>query len=294
MNSRRLKDKSDICRFIKKVGCIQFDPLDRVGTNPHLVLQARVTEYEPKLLEELLYDDRKLLDNWDKNMSIYHRSDWPYFQRYRDKSCQKYRNKKVLVDKVIPRVREEIDINGPLCSRDLDFDRKVDWSWSPTRAARAALESMYSWGELIIHHKSGGNKYYDFAENHLSKKLLDKEDPNKTLEDYYKWYVKRRVGSVGLLWSLSGGAWLGIEGLKKNKRVEALSELIEEGEVITVRVKGIKHDFYIPKDALAFLEEMPRTSLRYVIERLLAERRAEARAKNSTSHSLRDADRIKF
>ena len=254
LNSRRLKNKDDICQFVKKVGCIQFDPLDRVGTNPHLVLQARVKEYEPELLEELLYDDRELIDNWDKNMSIYHRSDWPYFQRYREKSYQKYRDKEVLTDEVIPRVREEIDINGPLCSTDLDFDRKVDWSWSPTRAARAALESMYSWGELIIHHRSGVKKYYDFSENHLAEKLLEKEDPNETLKDYYRWYVKRRIGSVGLLWSLSGGAWLGIDELKKKQRVKALSKLIEEEEVVTAKVEDVKHDFYIPENALDLLE----------------------------------------
>lgn len=256
LGPRRLEDKSDICQFIKKVGCIQFDPLDRVGTNPHLALQARVKEYEPELLEELLYDDRELIDNWDKNMSIYHRSDWPYFQRYREKSYEKLEDREVLIDELIPRVREEIGRNGPLCSSDLDFDRKVDWSWSPTRGARAALESMYSWGELIIHHKSRGQKYYDFAENHLPGSLLEKDDPNETLEDYYRWYVKRRIGSIGLIWSLSGGAWLGIDGLKKDQRMKALSRLVEEGEIVKVGVEGIRHDFYIPKNALDLLEEI--------------------------------------
>jgi uncharacterized protein YcaQ len=54
------------------VGCIQFDPLDIVGHNSELVLQARVADFQPAMLQDLLYRDRKLVDGWDKVMSIYH------------------------------------------------------------------------------------------------------------------------------------------------------------------------------------------------------------------------------
>jgi uncharacterized protein YcaQ len=91
MPPRQLKGKKDIYQYINKVGCIQFDPLDQVGYNPHLVLQSRVRDYRTDMLYDLLYCERKLVDDWDKNMSIYSSIDWPYFSRYRKNNYEKYR-----------------------------------------------------------------------------------------------------------------------------------------------------------------------------------------------------------
>ena len=52
--SKLQEGKLSIENYIKKVGCIQFDPLNVVGRNPDLVMQARIKDYKPKMLEELL------------------------------------------------------------------------------------------------------------------------------------------------------------------------------------------------------------------------------------------------
>lgn len=252
LQPRKLESKKDIVDFISCVGCVQFDPLNKVGHNPHLVLQSRVNNYKA----ELLYVDRKLLDGWDKNMSIYSVEDRPYFRRYREKLYKKYQKKSELINEVIPTVREIINKKGPVSSIELDFDKKVNWSWAPTRAARAALEIMYSWGELIVHHKVGTRKVYDFAEKHLPAKLVSMREPNQSQEEYYKWYVKRRIRSIGMLWNLSGGAWLGIDGMKKDDRIKALLQLKEEKEIVSVEVEDIKYPFYILKEDLDLLQEV--------------------------------------
>jgi uncharacterized protein len=53
-----LQDNSKILEYIRKVGCIQFDPLDVVGRNPDLVLQSRCPTYKKGDIEILLYVDR--------------------------------------------------------------------------------------------------------------------------------------------------------------------------------------------------------------------------------------------
>ena len=77
----QLRTKGEILDFVRRVGCIQYDPLDMVGSNPNLVLQSRVRGYQPALLEELLYTQRRLVEGWDKNAAIYAVEDWPYFSR---------------------------------------------------------------------------------------------------------------------------------------------------------------------------------------------------------------------
>jgi hypothetical protein len=241
-----LEGKSGILSYIRRVGCIQFDPLNIVGHNQELVLQARLIKFQPSLLQELLYTDRMLLDGWDKNMSIYCTNDWPYFLRNRKQAKHNQRSSFQL-EAILPKVRKEIEERGPLSSSDLDYNQIVDWSWAPTRLSRAALESMYFRGELIIHHKSHTRKIYDLASRYIPEELLQAPDPNKTQEQYHDWYVFRRIGSIGLLWNKSGDAWLGISGIKSRERSEALTRLLKQEKVTEVHVEGVKPVMYMRK-----------------------------------------------
>ena len=81
---RQRLGKAGVLDYIHHVGCIQFDPINIVGRNPDLVLQSRVKDYRPHMLDELLYSDRNLLDGWDKMASIYAMEDWPNFTRRRE------------------------------------------------------------------------------------------------------------------------------------------------------------------------------------------------------------------
>jgi uncharacterized protein len=80
------------------VGSVQFDPIDICGRNADLTLQSRVKNYEKKLLEELLYQDRTLIDYFDKNLCILPTSDWPLMSRRRDQFRKESRSSEV-VDK---------------------------------------------------------------------------------------------------------------------------------------------------------------------------------------------------
>lgn len=241
----QFQGKSGILEYMRRVNCIQFDPLNIVGHNQELVLQARMEEFQPQMLQELLYRERKLIDGWDKNMSIYPTEDWPYFQRSREAARVQLGNRHRPTAAILKKVRQQFEEQGPLTSADLGYDQTVDWPWAPTRLSRAVLESMYFWGELIIHHKVHTRKVYDLANRHISKELLEAPEPNKTVEQYHDWYVLRRIGSIGLLWNKSGDAWLGISGIKSQERYEALNRLLKRKKVIEVSVTGIKPSFYM-------------------------------------------------
>ena len=275
-----LEGKSGVIETLRRVGCIQFDPLDIVGRNPELVLQARVSDFRPVMLRELLYQDRKLLDGWDKNMSIYGVADWPYFRRRRESALRYYGESSRPATAILPQIRKAIEERGPLSSIDLDFDQTVDWSWAPTRIARAALESMYSWGELIVHHKVHTRKVYDFASRHIPAALLSATDPNETEEQYHDWRVLRRIGGVGLLWGKSGDAWLGIPGIKSKERTAVLTRLLEQGKVVEVRVEGIGPPFYMRSEDKPRLSQTldsdspsPRATVMAPLDNLLWDRR---------------------
>ena len=259
--------KPGILDYIRRVGCIQFDPLNIAGHNPELVLQARVEGFRPAMLKELLYEERKLIDGWDKMMSIYCVEDWPYFRRWREAARRSSGNSAEAIRSVLPQVRAALEAGGPLSSRDLEMDEIVDWDWAQSRLARAVLESMFFWGELVVHHKVHTRKVYDFAHRCLPEGLLQAPDPNETEVQYEDWYVQRRIGSVGLLWNRAGETWLGMHAIKSKERKAALERLLEEGKIRQAQVAGIAEPFYFRSQDKPWLDrtlerdELPRRAV---------------------------------
>ncbi|WP_233277382.1 DNA glycosylase AlkZ-like family protein [Paenibacillus durus] len=245
--------KASVYRYIRHVNCIQYDPLNITGHNHELVLQARIPGFVPGFAQELLYKDRLLLDGWDKNMSIYCTEDWPYFRRLRDSAAARHGSNEAVMA-LVHKVRAEIAARGPLSSLDLDFKDKVDWAWAPARLSRAALESMYYWGELSIHRRVHTRRYYDFTANLLPEVLLAEPEPNRAEESYHDWYVLRRIGAIGLLWNRSGDGWLGISGLKSGERAAAIRRLLLADSIREVRVEGIKPPLYVRTSDASDLE----------------------------------------
>lgn len=247
--------RQGILDFIGQVGCIQFDPIDVCGKNAELVLQSRVESFRKTQLYALLYEERSLIDYFDKNLAIIKTTDWPYFQRIREAYRTGSRSHRQ-VNAVCEDIRQLIRLRGPLSAADVDYNEKVDWYWSDTRLSRAALETMYFRGDLVVHHKNGTTKHYDLAENCISQDLLCAPDPYPDEQAHKAWRVLRRIGSVGLLWNRASDAWLNIWELKAAGRSEIFRQLLHEKKIIEVAVDGIKDKLYCLSADSQLLEDV--------------------------------------
>ena len=277
---RRSAGKADVMAYFARVGCIQYDPLNIVGHNSDLVLQSRIADFRPAMLQEMLYEDRLLVDGWDKVMSIYPVEDWPFFQRRRDDEVRRQERIGPDLLAVLPQVQDAIRKRGPLSSLELDFNDPINWPWGPTRMSRAALESMYFSGELIIHHKVHTRKVYDLASRHLPASLLSVSDPNLSQEDFYAWALLRRIGGIGLLWNRASDAWVGINDLKSGERQAAVDRLLGEGKLTEVQVDGIEWpcflrsaDLPVLQDSLDGDDPAPQAAILAPLDNLLWDRR---------------------
>lgn len=251
IGSYRFIGKDGAYAYVRQAGCIQYDPVDVCGRNAELTLQSRVKGFRKSMLHELLYEDRKLVDYADKELSIWPTEDWPYFSSYRDRSRELGRTfdgLEELKTRAIRYIRE----NGPVCSDTLPIEGEIFWHssmhWSgnwdkKSQAARSVLEQLYTDGELIIHHKKGSRKYYDLAEKYIPASVLHGENPCGDAEAFASWRVLRRIGAVALLWDKNSTAFLGID-LNAERRKRILADLTEAGQVSSVMVEGIKTPFY--------------------------------------------------
>ncbi|MBH1940816.1 YcaQ family DNA glycosylase [Mobilitalea sibirica] len=247
--------KEGVLEFVRQAGCIQYDPIDVCGKNADLVLQSRVKGFKKDMLYELLYRDRLLIDYFDKNLSIMETKDWPYFERIREAYRRSSRGQEE-VGKVADNIKAIIKEKGPVCSKDIDLDAKVDWYWSETKLSRAALETLYFRGDLIIHHKKGTMKYYALAEDFIPKVYLEAEEPFPEDMEFFKWRVLRRISAVGLLWNKPSDAWLAIWDLKADLRKKVFEELLIEEKIMSVHVEGSKDTFYCLTEDKNILEQV--------------------------------------
>jgi uncharacterized protein YcaQ len=252
---RQVQDKAGILDFFRRVGCIQFDPIDIVGRNPDLVLHARVVGSDRGLLNELLYTDRVLLDGWDKVASIYLVTDWPYFTRRRAAMrrfhAETERSQPGL--EAAPTILQVVRERGPTSSldlKDLEQDDTVSWSWGRrARLGSAALEILYDMGELGIHHRVANRRVFDLTERLLPADLLEAPDPNETDEDYQNWHILRRVGGYGLAYAGIGHYWQGILGANSTVRHATLTRLVEQGDAIAVALEDVPRRVFFMRTA---------------------------------------------
>lgn len=243
MGKYKFIEEKGVCEYIKQAGCIQFDPIDVCGKNAELVLQSRVEGFSKYMLHKLLYEDRVLIDYLDKNMSIFSIDDWKYFSRMRASYLGNGRSTDE-VNAVTDEIKLIIKEKGFASSKDINLNEKVDWAWNPTTLSRAALETMYFRGELIIHHKKGTIKQYSLASEHIDNEILNASDPNLTKEEYLEWQVLRRIGAVGMLWNKPSDALLGIDSLKAANRKIIFQRLFQEDKIIEILFENTPDSFY--------------------------------------------------
>ena len=252
LGEHRFIGRDGAYQYVRQAGCIQFDPVDACGKNAELTLQSRVKGFRKRMLDDLLYRDRLLVDYSDKELSIWPTEDWPYFSGYRERSMAHGRRFEGIPELEAQAV-DYIRRHGPVSSDTLPVDGRIFWHssmhWSgdwhkESPAARSVLEQLYTDGVLLIHHKSGSRKFYDLAEKYLPPGLLNAPNPCADEAAFLGWRVKRRIGAVGLLWNRRSDAWLGIE-MTAEQRDAAFERLEKTGDITAVRVEGLRSPLYM-------------------------------------------------
>ncbi|MFQ5921740.1 MAG: DNA glycosylase AlkZ-like family protein, partial [Anaerolineales bacterium] len=257
---RKLKGKEGVIEFIRRVGAIQFDPINVVGRNPDLVLQSRIRGYRAELLHQLLYEDRQLLDGWDKVASIYRTTDWPYFMRHRDRMRSQYGQPSNPPMKIAEELIQAIREDGPKSSIDFKGGESIEWSWGQnTSLPRACLEILYAMGELVVYDRVGTRRIFELSERALREDVISAADPNESNEEYQDWHVLRRIGGLGIANPAAGDWWLGMHEIKTAQRLATVSRLVDRGQLTVVEIKDVPNrSFYIRTANLPTLERVKR------------------------------------
>ena len=160
------RGKRATLRAIEHLGYIQIDTISVVERAHHHVLWSRVSNYQPKFLDQLVRE-RQVFEYW------FHAAAWLPMRDYRfslprmnsidgDRGWFKTFDRKLN-----QHILERISVEGPLRARDFEDTRegkKEWWDWKP---AKQALEQLFMQGELMVTGREGFQKVYDLAERVL-------------------------------------------------------------------------------------------------------------------------------
>ena len=261
-NFNNLSGESGVKNIFKRIGSVQYDPLNVVGRNPDLVLQSRVKGFTAEILDKLLYKNRYLVDAWDKEMSIYRTEDWQFFNRVRKSKDTSYKNLlerrgQTEVLSYIKKIIKEFKERGPLEARDIALGKCKSNRWGHRNISGAALDYLFSIGKLGVYEKKNAIRVYDLLEKLLPNELINGKEPFKNDMDFFQWYISRRIGSIGIHWLRNGLGWNGYFINDKKLRTEIFKILEKKGLLIKINIPEINEEFYIRQQDMKFLDKKP-------------------------------------
>jgi Uncharacterized protein conserved in bacteria len=242
------KGKMGILNYFEQVGCIQSDPLNIVGTNMVIALNTRFKNLNSKIISELLYEDRQLMDGFDKEAAVYLTKHWNKFENVREELARQHkswveRNGNKAVLKHVNSIKEEIMDRGPLSSKDIDLGRANRDRWGGASNSNMIFRYLWSKGKIGISYKKHNVPYYDIIENLIP--LAIEQEKKVTKKEQDQWHLIRRLDALGLYWTRSGSGWLGVQFENKKEIRENIKKLLSNKLIEEIEIEGINYKFYL-------------------------------------------------
>jgi len=191
--------------MVERLGYVQIDSINVIDRAHHLILAARLDDYDPAHLTHALERSRRLFEHWTHDACAIPTAWYPHWHhrfrrfeaRHRTQAWWRERfgrDAAGVLRTVLARVRRE----GPLRARDflpLDAPRREQggwWNWHPEKAA---LEILWRSGRLAIARRERFEKVYDLPERvHARAHALRASDAATHLD----WACREALARLGV------------------------------------------------------------------------------------------------
>lgn len=272
--------------LIRDLTCLQLDPINVVARSHLLVLWSRLGKYDPAVLDQLLWQDRRLFEYWAHAASIVLTEDYPLYRALmrnyqKGNSLGGERARKWMTENRALRrlILSRLTADGPLLSRQFEDKSMRGWEstgWTNERNVSRMLDFLWTRGEIMVAGRVGGQKLWD-----LSERCLPEWTPRERLTD-------RQVTERAVLRSLSA---LGVARPRDityyflrwryTNLKEVLASLARRKQIQRVAVVAdaapIPGEWYVRSEDMQALEAIesswePRTTLLSPFDSLIAAR----------------------
>lgn len=234
---RRWMGQEGTAEALRAIEAVQMDPLNVVARSHDLVLWSRVSGYRPAYLDHLLYQTRQFFD-YGGGLFIYPMTELPYWRLPMRRRMQEGRwaDFAATCQPLLDEVREQLRLRGPLGNRDFTGNERVN-SYRGRKDTALALYYLWLTGELMIHHRTGFERVYDFRER-VAPPALDYAAPDEEAE---RFFARKSVAWMGLMrektWA-SGVAGFIERRIDRSEARQWLQTMLQNGELVLVHIEG--------------------------------------------------------
>ena len=244
---------AQIRKGITRLGLLQIDSVNILVRAHYLPLFSRFGSYEPALLDALMAaKTKRFFEYWGHEASLlpidcHPLLRWRMARALRGQGVWRQlepfaAEKRGEADALLAR----IEADGPLAASDVAGSRaaKGMWAWS---AAKHALEWLFWAGLVAATHRRGSfERVYDLPERVLPRAVLQLPTPSGV--DARRALLARSAQALGLATAGDLRDYYRIPAADAQAPIE---QLVEEGTIFPIRVRGWPQQAYMHKDARA-------------------------------------------
>ena len=230
--------KGGVAKVVQHLGYVQIDTISVIERAHHHTLWTRLPGYEPRHLHEALAKERSIFEYWGHAASYLPMKDYrfylPMMKSFYDPKNSWYRGWGKRYGGYLEPVRRRIREEGPLAARDFENlaarGQGPWWDWKP---AKAALETLFWRGELMIRERRGFERIYD-----LSERVLPPGTDTRVPGDgeLGRFIVQRALAALGVANEREVRDYIRIG----DRRIvaAAIAEMTASGEIVKLAVEG--------------------------------------------------------
>jgi uncharacterized protein YcaQ len=241
-------DRRHLNRFLARIGLLQIDSVSAVVRAHYMPLFSRLGPYPMSLLDNAASGKRRrLFEYWAHEASFLPVETWPLMlwrmERARaNDDSEIYKGlARWAVDKggLIEEIFAEVKARGPIAASDIDGVKGKGgwWGWSDEKHA---FEWLFWAGRITTHSRRGFERLYDLPERVIPPHIFNAPAPKP--EDAHRELLRMSARALGVA---TYGDLRDYFRLSPGDVKGRLEELVEEGELLPVKVEGWKQPAYL-------------------------------------------------
>lgn len=165
-----------VLKLIQDLECVQIDPVSAVRPNQQLVLAARLPDFKPDVLNQLLKENL-IFEYYANAASIIPMQDYPLFQPVRERLKKHLLPELKKLEDVAGGVLRRLEDEGPLPAKAFRSDQRVHGYWdnqnATTKATSHALNLLMDIGEIRVVYRDGQHRLFDLTARSVPRPLLE-------------------------------------------------------------------------------------------------------------------------
>jgi uncharacterized protein YcaQ len=241
-------DMRALQRVLDKIALLQIDSVNVVRRAHYLPLFSRIGPYDIELLHRAAgRSPRRVFEYWGHEAS-YVRTDLHPALRFRMASAAEAAwgsMRRLWTDRpdFVAWVLGEVEERGPLTTREIEYDvprvrESWGWNWSDVKIA---LEFLFYSGQVTsARRNSAFERVYDLPGRVLPPAVL--AAPTPTVEESHRILIRSAASAHGVGTEQDLRDYFRLSPVPTR---QALSELVESGELLPVRVEGWRRPGYL-------------------------------------------------